>query len=210
MLRLKAFVSVAVLGMSVLMGLEVPTRRTLIIVLCISCGVALASYGEIDFVMSGFICQALGILFEAGRLVAIQKLLHGLKMDPLVSLYYFAPVCAAFNGALFPIVEGLAPIYESWDRLGPVILLTNAGCAMALNVAVVFLISAASSLVLTLSGVLKDILLVTASVVFMGSIVTLPQIIGYGIALSGLVVFKTKKEVLDEYVAKFKGTIGIR
>ena len=42
--------------------------------------------------MSGFICQALGIAFEAARLVAIQKLLHGLKMDPLVSLYYFAPV----------------------------------------------------------------------------------------------------------------------
>lgn len=43
-------------------------------------------------VMSGFICQSLGIAFEACRLVAIQKLLHGLKMDPLVSLYYFAPV----------------------------------------------------------------------------------------------------------------------
>ena len=42
--------------------------------------------------MSGFICQSLGIAFEACRLVAIQKLLHGLKMDPLVSLYYFAPV----------------------------------------------------------------------------------------------------------------------
>lgn len=36
--------------------------------------------------LSGFICQALGICFEAARLVAIQKLLHGMKMDPLVSL----------------------------------------------------------------------------------------------------------------------------
>lgn len=34
----------------------------------------------------------MGIMFEASRLVAIQKLLHGLKMDPLVSLYWFAPV----------------------------------------------------------------------------------------------------------------------
>lgn len=41
---------------------------------------------------SGFIFQAMGIMFEASRLVAIQKLLHGLKMDPLVSLYWFAPV----------------------------------------------------------------------------------------------------------------------
>lgn len=46
---------------------------------------------------SGFIFQAMGIMFEASRLVAIQKLLHGLKMDPLVSLYWFAPVCRAFR-----------------------------------------------------------------------------------------------------------------
>ncbi|KAL7006547.1 hypothetical protein EMMF5_003968 [Cystobasidiomycetes sp. EMM_F5] len=205
---LKAFVSVAVLGMSVLMGLEVPTKRTLVIVLCISSGVALASYGEIDFALSGFICQALGIIFEAARLVAIQKLLHGLKMDPLVSLYYFAPVCAALNFVLLLTYEGLGPVYSSWSQLGPIILITNAACAFCLNVAVVFLIGCASSLVLTLSGVLKDILLVTASVVFMGSIVTGPQIIGYGVALLGLVAFKTKKETMDEYLARAKALVG--
>lgn len=45
---MKAFTSVAVLGMSVLMGLESPTKRTLVLVVFISSGVALASYGEID------------------------------------------------------------------------------------------------------------------------------------------------------------------
>jgi hypothetical protein len=34
--------------MSVLMGLESPSQRTLVIVILISSGVALASYGEID------------------------------------------------------------------------------------------------------------------------------------------------------------------
>lgn len=34
--------------MSVAFGLEKPSQRTLVIVLCISAGVALASYGEID------------------------------------------------------------------------------------------------------------------------------------------------------------------
>lgn len=121
--------------MSVLMGLETPTQRTLVIVVCISSGVALASYGELDFVLSGFVCQALGIAFEAARLVSIQKLLHGLKMDPLVSLYYFAPVCATLNGLLIPIYEGSAPLYLAWDRLGPMVLLTNASCAFCLNIA---------------------------------------------------------------------------
>jgi hypothetical protein len=41
------------------------------------------------------------------------------------------------------------------------------------------------------TGVIKDILLVVGSVVIMGSTVTFAQIVGYGIALAGLVVFKT-------------------
>ena len=60
--------------------------------------------------MGGFICQALGIAFEAARLVAIQKLLHGLKMDPLVSLYWFAPVSLALSGGFkcsVPEISGL-------------------------------------------------------------------------------------------------------
>jgi drug/metabolite transporter (DMT)-like permease len=43
---------VAVLLMSVLFGLESPTRRTAVVVLAISAGVALASYGEIDLYVS--------------------------------------------------------------------------------------------------------------------------------------------------------------
>ncbi len=42
----------------------------------------------------------------------IQILLHGLKMDPLVSLHYYAPVCALINLAILPLTEGLAPFYE--------------------------------------------------------------------------------------------------
>lgn len=87
-----AFTSVAVLGMSVAFGLESPNQRTLIIVVAICAGVALASFGEVQFAMSGFICQAVGIMFEAARLVrsvncllrsltprSIQKLLHGAR-----------------------------------------------------------------------------------------------------------------------------------
>ena len=109
-------------------------------------------------------------MFEASRLVAIQKLLHGLKMDPMVSLYWFAPVrghssrpasyseqyskqvCAVLNACLIPIYEGWAPFELVLERLGIFVLLTNASCALCLNIAVVFLIGCASSLVLTLSG----------------------------------------------------------
>ena len=42
----------------------------------------------------------------------IQILLHGMKMDPLVSLHYYAPVCALINLAIIPLTEGIAPFYE--------------------------------------------------------------------------------------------------
>lgn len=126
-----------------------------------------------------------------------------MKMDPLVSLYYFAPVCATLNALLIPIYEGSAPFYLAWDRLGPLIMITNASCAFCLNIAVVFLIGCASSLVLTLSGVIKDILLVVGSVVLMGSTVTFLQVVGYGIALckSGLNSNNAKVACTDSKVS---------
>ena len=84
----------------------------------------------------------------------IQILLHNLKMDPLVSLHYYAPVCAIINLFFLPFTEGLEPFYQLKD-LGVFILVSNAAVAFLLNVAAVFLVGVASSLVLTLSGVFK-------------------------------------------------------
>lgn len=98
-------------------------------------------------------------------------------MDPLVSLHYYAPVCSLINACFLPFTEGWAPFREL-PRIGLFIMSTNALVAFGLNVSAVFLISAAGGLVLTLAGVFKDILLITASVVFFGSPVTLIQVFG--------------------------------
>lgn len=212
--------------------------------------VALASYGEIAFDWQGFVCQALGIAFEAARLVCIQKLLTGLKMGPVsplenpsscqgianvsllrsparlpllreprrilspkasrltIYLRQFAPVCAGLNLMLIPFFEGSAPFGDALELVGVKILIGNATTALALNIAVVFLIGCASSLVLTLSGVIKDILLVLGSVVIMGSTVTFTQMVGYAIALAGLVVFKLPKETTDKLLIQVRGALG--
>ena len=183
---LKAFTPVAVLMISFAFGLKQMSTTLTGIVLMISFGVATASYGELEFNMTGFVYQVLAIGFESTRLVMVQVLLQGLKMDPLVSLYYFSPVCAAFNMLILPFMEGLAPFRA-------LVLLSNAGVAFGLNVASVFLIGAASSLTLTLAGVLKDILLILGSMWILGSTVTGLQFFGYAIALGGLVLFKTHK-----------------
>jgi hypothetical protein len=88
-----------------------------------------------------------GLIFESIRLIMVQKLLTGkaddpnsYKMDPLVSLYYYAPVCAVMNVFVALFVE--MPTFKMADlvQLGPWILIANASAAFLLNVASVFLV----------------------------------------------------------------------
>ncbi|KAI4100878.1 MAG: hypothetical protein L6R37_005193 [Teloschistes peruensis] len=199
---LKATTPVAVLLAGWGLGTEKASLSTLFKVSFIVIGVVIASFGEIDFVLTGFLFQLGGIVFEALRLVMVQKLLSSAeyKMDPLVSLYYFAPICALMNFCVAVVFElpqiTLAEVYH----VGMLVLLINACVAFALNVSVVFLIGRTSSLVLTLCGVLKDILLVLVSVVFRDEPFTALQCFGYSIALAGLIYFKLGADTIK---AKF-------
>lgn len=58
-----------------------------------------------------------------------------------------------------------------------------------------------SGLVMTLCGVLKNILLVIASVLIWGTIITWLQIFGYGIATAGLIYYSVGYEGVITYFA---------
>jgi hypothetical protein len=182
--------------------------------------VALASFGEIRFVWVGFFYQMGGIICEAIRLVMIQILLsgEGQNMDPLVSLYYYAPVCAVMNGIVALATERSSFHMSDVWQVGVFTMLLNAAVAFLLNVASVFLvclefsaismtrneylhfqIGKTSGLVMTLCGVLKNILLVVASVLIWGTVVTWLQVFGYGIATAGLVYYGVGYEGIQTY-----------
>ena len=228
-ISIQATTPVAVLLATWGLGVEPVNLKKLTNVSFIVIGVIIACFGEIEFVLIGFIYQAGGIVFEAVRLVMVQRLLSSaeFKMDPLVSLYYFAPVCAIMNSLVSLIFEvpkmSMADIYN----VGVMTLTLNAFIAFMLNVSVVFLvrfmnlifdtllcirmslgsnaskqIGKTSSLVLTLSGVLKDILLVIASMFIFRNPVSLLQAFGYSIALAGLVYYKLGADKLKEYIGQ--------
>ncbi|TIB15518.1 hypothetical protein E3P92_01649 [Wallemia ichthyophaga] len=188
---LKAFTPVAILVVSSAFGLSAMDKKTFGIVSMISSGVCIASFGEAAWNTTGFAVQVIAILLEASRLVMIQLILTNLKMSPLTSMYFFAPVCAVINACILPFTEGWAPFVHLKD-LGAIVLATNASVAFGLNVAAVFLIGAASSLVLTLAGIGKDLLLIAGSAIIFGGYPTVLQLFGYSIALGGLVLFKTQ------------------
>ncbi|KAH7366748.1 triose-phosphate transporter [Plectosphaerella cucumerina] len=198
---LKATTPVAVLIAGWSLGVSTPNLRVFLNVSVIVVGVIIASIGEIKFVWVGVIYQIGGVIFEALRLTMVQRLLSSAdyKMDPLVSLYYFAPICALMNFVVAVIWEVPRCSMEEVYNVGLVTFFLNGLCAFLLNVSVVFLIGKTSSLVLTLCGVLKDVMLVAASMAIWGTEVTGLQFFGYSVALGGMVYYKLGYEQLKGY-----------
>lgn len=139
---LKATTPVAVLLASWAMGVSQPNLKVFMNVMVIVFGVVLASLGEIRFVMTGFLYQLGGIVFEALRLTMVQRLLSSadFKMDPLVSLYYFAPVCATMNLIVALLWEVPKVTMADFNNVGYAMFFLNGLCAFLLNVSVVFLV----------------------------------------------------------------------
>ncbi|KAK1250475.1 hypothetical protein MKX08_010478 [Trichoderma sp. CBMAI-0020] len=196
----QATTPVAVLIAGWALGVSSPNLKQFLNVSAIAIGVIIASMGEIHFVVIGVMYQIAGLIFEALRLTMVQRLLSSadFKMDPLVSLYYFAPICAVMNGVValiweFPKVS-MAEVYH----VGLFTFFLNGLCAFMLNVS----IGKTSAVVLTLCGVLKDIMLVVASMIIWGTQVTPLQFFGYSIALGGMVYYKLGLEALKGYASE--------
>ncbi|KAK9781907.1 hypothetical protein SCAR479_01778 [Seiridium cardinale] len=192
---LKALAPVSTLFLSFFLGFDNPKLSKLWNVLIIAGGVLLSSLGEGSFNWIGFSFQMGGTVAESLRLLLIQGLLSkqgdgnilkGARMDPLVGLYYYAPVCAILNGMVALVFE--MPKFDSADlqRVGWTVLVLNGLVAFMLNVASVFLIGRTSALAMNLTGILKSILLVVASMVIWNTPMTLLQAVGYLVTLVAL------------------------
>ncbi|OLN95311.1 putative sugar phosphate/phosphate translocator [Colletotrichum chlorophyti] len=201
---LKATTPVAVLLSGWALGVSQPNLKVFLNVSVIVIGVIIASIGEIKFVWIGVIYQIGGVIFEALRLTMVQRLLSSAdyKMDPLVSVYYFAPICAVMNLAVALIWEIPKCTMDQVYNVGLFTFFLNGLCAFLLNVSVVFLIGKTSSLVLTLCGVLKDVMLVVASMMIWGTQVSGLQFFGYSIALGGMVYYKLGFEQIKGYMGE--------
>ncbi|EFQ33973.1 triose-phosphate transporter [Colletotrichum graminicola M1.001] len=168
---LKAAAPVAVLLTSWIMGVATPSMKT---------------FYNILLIMAG-------IVFEAVRLVMVQVPLEGdenaQQMDPLVSLYYYAPVFAVMNLFVVWASEFKTFQMQDLDRAGFPMLLLNAAFAFMLNVSSVFLIGKTSGLVMALTSILKNMFPILASTIIWHTSITFMQSFGYSIALFGLLIY---------------------
>jgi hypothetical protein len=102
----------------------------------------MAVSGEIRFSWLGFGFQFASLVFDANRLVMVQILLSdsGQKMDPLVSLYYFAPACAVMTSLVAWQTEYASFEWSSIAQAGWTVLTLSAVMGFMLNVSIFLLV----------------------------------------------------------------------
>jgi hypothetical protein len=193
---LKALMPVAVYSLAVAFRTDSYRRASMLNMLAISAGVAVAALGEARFDVFGVTLQLAAVAAEATRLVLIQMLLtsRGIKLNPITSLYYIAPCCLLFLAVPWTVVE-LPRLRAAGNTVSPDLLVfgTNSLCAFALNLAVFLLVGKTSALTMNVAGVVKDWLLIAFSWTVIKDTVTAINLAGYAIAFLGVAYYNHAK-----------------
>jgi hypothetical protein len=120
-------------------------------------------------------------------------LLANKKIDSLSMLYYMAPFSSLTLAIGFLYMESAQLLEAKFTPNLLVALFLNGCLSFSLNIAVIMVINNASVIVMSACGPLKDILLVVLSVPFFRTEVSSLQVVGFGISLFGMYLFREYK-----------------
>ncbi|EIE22024.1 plastidic phosphate translocator-like protein [Coccomyxa subellipsoidea C-169] len=192
---LKALMPVAVFATGCAFGIESFSTSTLANMIVVTAGVAIASYGEINFVVIGVVLQLISVLTESTRLTMVQILLQrrGLSLNPVTTMYYIAPASFAFLSIPWFFIECRPLLADTTIHFDAHIFVSNAAAAFGLNMAVFLLIGKTSALTMNIAGVIKDWLLIGLSVLIFKAQVTRINLGGYSLAFAGVCWYNYKK-----------------
>lgn len=188
---LKALMPVATFLTAVIWGTDILRCDVFLNMVLVSVGVVVSSYGEVNFNVIGTVYQVAGIFGEALRLVLTQILLQkkGLTLNPVTTLYYIAPCSFLFLFVPWYLLEK-SEMEVTQIQFNFWIFFSNALCALALNFSIFLVIGRTGAVTIRVAGVLKDwILIALSTIIFPESTITGLNIIGYAIALCGVVMY---------------------
>ncbi|KAG0499468.1 hypothetical protein HPP92_003707 [Vanilla planifolia] len=193
---LKAVMPVAVFILGAAAGLEVLSCRMFLIMTVISFGVIVASYGEVSVNWVGVVYQMGGVVGEALRLIFMEIFVKrkGIRLNPISVMYYVSPCSALclFIPWLFlekPKMDSAGP----WN-FPPLTLFLNCLCTFGLNLSVFLVISRTSALTIRVAGVVRDwVVVLFSALIFSDTKLTFINLIGYGIAIAGVVAYNNHK-----------------
>lgn len=198
---------VLVYSMSLLVGLDVYRGYTMGILSFILFGCVLSVTGEMHFSKIGLLIQLSSQLFEVTKVITQQYVMQGFKVDPLSMVWLMSPLCAIGLGSVlfFRFEPGmLTDLQAHW-----LLITLNCCVAFALNVAIACLLKHANGVAAILSGVIKDVAIVTVSAVWFGAGVTHIQCVGFTMAVLGVATHGLTKMFPDMVADRgVFGTLG--
>jgi len=172
---------------SCIAGTQICDRMKSFILLWIVVAACVAVTGKMDFSYFGFFIQTTSQLGETTRIVVQEWLLSGqgsFKFDPLTYQLYLGPPT---------ILVLLVLNYFHWDpaivaalKVSWPYLMGNASVAVILNITISILIKHAGGLAFVLSGIVKDVMIVSTSTYIAGEMLNRQQLFGFILALSGI------------------------
>lgn len=197
---LKAFTPVVTMLFAFIFGLERPSLMLVSAVGLITAGVAVASWGEGALSAVGVAVMVASKVAEALRLVLAQAVLskRSIRMHPMQALAFISPAATVW----MVLIAGTTEALDMWqggslhDILKhPGALLASAVFGFLANAMAMVVISLSGALTLKCIGMAKDVGLVLWGVMALGEVVSALQGVGYGISLSGFVMFNVAKHL---------------
>ena len=215
---LKAFTPVVTMVVLFLFGMETFRAKLLLSVFAMTAGTALASFGEVDFNLVGFLSMAVSETCEALKLVAMQYLLAGgsgassntgkqrRKFGLFEGLYHFAPATFFWLFLGIAFTEGPRLLREGGLRImsdNALIFMLASSMGFGVNLLTLGVVKMTSSLTYKVVGQVKNAFTVYFSVIVFGNPVTGLQVLGYGSAIAGFLWYNKQK--LDSKKANDSG-----
>jgi len=184
-------------------GMEAITSSMTLIIVAMIFGTSLTIAGEITLSMLGLAMQLSSFCAEGLRLVCLKRVVstHGINLDPLSGLLYYAPMCCSGLACLLFLTGEWHKVVLAHIPVGH--LIANGSLACSLNVCSVFLLRECSATTLAVCGVFKDMILVMLSTRLFGNVLSPEQMVGFVIVLCCIYTYSQLKQDPFFLLAKF-------
>lgn len=186
--------------LSLLFALEQYRFRSIMILLFICGATSMTIVGELHFSWTGFAVQGISQVFECGKIVLQSVLLSeaGKKLDVMSYLVLVAPacfgvLCVSGCGLYFILPDhSFAAAWPHFHAWWPYLLM-NSLVAFALNVVIALFIKHTSAVPFILAGMVKDICIVSAGATLFHEHITILQVLGFSLQMSGILLWSIVK-----------------
>lgn len=199
---IKALNPAVIYALGILSKMERPSWSVLGALSVICGGVIYAVQGVLRFQLFGFALQIIAILADGTRYLYLQATLQSSEggMDPINILHMIAPIAAVFlwaAGSMWEFAQMRLVVYNLLACL-PLVAVSSL-LAFTLTMCSYAYIKATSALTMSVSGIVKDVLMIGMLVTYLDAKVSWKQCVGYFIAIGGTAAYTS---IRDTHVAE--------